>query len=63
MIICKIRDLKPGNRFIYEDTDYILVDLNPATCFVGSADQHIYCALNMKNYKVLCFMGDTTVLY
>jgi hypothetical protein len=65
MIICKIKDLKPGNRFTYEDTSYIMVDLNPSTCFVGSSkpEQTIFCALNMKTYKVNCFLSDTTVFY
>lgn len=65
MIICKIKDLKPGNRFTYEDTEYTMVDLNPSTCFVGSSklEQTIFCALNMKTYKINCFMADTTVFY
>ena len=65
MIICKIKDLKPGNRFTYEDTEYTMVDLNPSTCFVNSSklEQTIFCALNMKTYKINCFMADTTVFY
>ena len=65
MIICKIKDLKPGNRFTYEDTEYTMVDLNPSNCFVGSSklEQTIFCALNMRTYKINCFMADTTVFY
>ena len=65
MIICKIKDLKPGNRFTYENTQYIMIDMNLSNCFVGSAssEQTIFCALNMKTYKVNCFLADTTVFY
>lgn len=65
MIICKIRDLKPGNRFIYNDTQYIMVDLNPSNVFVGSCgqEQTVFCGLNMNTYKVNCFLADTTVFY
>ncbi len=65
MIICKIKDLKPGNRFTYEDTQYIMIDMNPSTCFVGSSSeaQVVFCALNMQTYKVNCFLADTTVFY
>ena len=65
MIICKIRDLKPGNRFIYEDTQYIMIDMNPSNCFVGSCGQAqtVFCGLNMNTYKVNCFLADTTVFY
>lgn len=62
---CKISKLQPGNIFTYEGTEYILVDMNPASCFVSSASktQTILCALNMSTYKVNCFMADTEVQY
>ena len=65
MIICKIKDLKPGNRFTYEDTLYTMIDLNPSDCFICSSGhkQTVFCALNMTTYKVNCFFADTTVFY
>lgn len=64
-MIYKIRDLQPGNVFIYEDTEYILVDLNLSNCFIGSASktQTIFCALNMSTYNINCFKADTEVQF
>lgn len=61
----KIKDLKPGNIFTYEDIEYILVDMNPSNCFIGSAssEQTIFCALSLNTYKINCFMADTEVYY
>lgn len=61
----KINRLQPGNLFIYDDTEYILIDMNPSNYFVSSAseNQTIFCALNMSTYKVNCFMADTEVQY
>jgi hypothetical protein len=64
-MIYKIKDLQPGNIFTHEGIEYILVDMNPSNCFIGSASetQTIFCALNMSTYKVNCFMADTEVQY
>jgi hypothetical protein len=59
-----IAQLKPGDKFYLHGKEYMLIDLNPSTCFLASSGkpQTVFSAVDLKDYKVYCFMSDTKVI-
>ena len=41
----KLSDLGPGDKFIYNDTDYIVIDMEPSGFFAGTNLPDYVCAL------------------
>ena len=59
-----IAQLKPGDKFNLHGKEYMLIDLNPSTCFLASSGkpQTVFSAVDLNDYKVYCFMSDTKVI-
>ena len=59
-----IAQLKFGDKFYLHGEKYMLIDLNPSTCFLASSGkpQTVFSAVDLKDYKVYCFMSDTKVI-
>jgi hypothetical protein len=59
-----IAQLKLGDKFYLQGKEYMLIDLNPSTCFLASSGkpQTVFSAVDLKDYKVYCFMSDTKVI-
>lgn len=59
-----IMQLKPGDKFYLHGKKYMLIDLNPSTCFLASSGkpQTVFSAVDLEDYKVYCFMSDTKVI-
>ena len=45
-----IEDLGPGDKFLYKDTYYIVIDMEPSGFFAGTNLPDYVCALNTDNY-------------
>ena len=56
-----IEDLGPGDKFLYKDTYYIVIDMEPSGFFAGTNLPDYVCALNTDNYKIMCFSKGTSV--
>lgn len=58
-----IAQLKLGDKFYLHGKEYMLIDLNPSTCFLASSGkpQTVFSAVDLTDYKVYCFMADTKV--
>ena len=46
-------ELKPGDKFKRNKTEYLLVDLIPSECFLSQPFSNFVFALNLSNYKVV----------
>lgn len=59
-----IAQLKLGDKFYFHSKEYMLIDLNPSTCFLASSGkpQTVFSAVDLTDYKVYCFMSDTKVI-
>lgn len=59
-----IAQLKLGDKFYLHGKEYMLIDLNPSTCFLASSGkpQTVFSAVDLMDYKVYCFMSDTKVI-
>ena len=59
-----IAQLKLGDKFYLHGKEYMLIDLNPSTCFLASSGkpQTVFSAVDLNDYKVYCFMSDTKVI-
>lgn len=57
----KLSDLGPGDKFIYNDTDYIVIDMKPSALFLGTDSPDYVCALSLDTYKIMCFHKDLKV--
>ena len=59
-----IAQLKLGDKFYLHGKEYMLIDLNPSTCFLASSGkpQTVFSAVDLEDYKVYCFMSDTKVI-
>lgn len=56
-----LSDLCPGDKFLYKDTYYIVVDMEPSGFFVGTNLPEYVCALDTDTYKIMCFSKDCEV--
>lgn len=50
-----IAKLEPGDRFVYKDNEFLLIDFKVSDCFISAAMPNIFCALDMQTFKVVCF--------
>ena len=57
----KLSDLDPGDKFIYKNTDYIVIDMEPSGFFLGTNLPDYVCALDLDTYKIMCFLKDEKV--
>ncbi len=57
----KVCDLEPGDKFKYEDVEYLLIDFKPFECFIGTADRSALCAVDLTTYKVILVNSDWEV--
>lgn len=48
-------NLGPGDKFIYKDVTYIIVDFKISDCFISAVMPELVCALNLDSYKIECF--------
>lgn len=50
-----LTNLKPGDKFIYNGKNYILINITPADLgfYVPTAD--VLCAVDLETYKVMGF--------
>ena len=44
-----------GDKFIYIDNIYMLIDFNLSDCFLSKPFQELVMALDMTTFKVVCF--------
>ena len=60
-----LSDLGPGDKFLYKDTYYIVVDMEPSGFFTGTNLPEYVCALDLDTYKIMCFNKtcEVEVLY
>lgn len=56
-----IKDLGPGDKFIFKEKDYLVIDMEPSGFFAGSTLPEYMCALDLDTYKVMCFGKDCEV--
>ncbi len=56
-----ISNLGPGDKFIFRDLDYLVIDMEPSGFFAGSNITEYVCALDLSTFKVMCFGKDTEV--
>lgn len=54
-------NLGPGDKFIYNDVAYIMVDFKISDCFISAVMSELVCALNLDNYKIECLDGREEV--
>jgi hypothetical protein len=57
----KLSDLGPGDKFLYKDTEYIVIDTEPSGFFAGTNITDYVCALSLDTFKVMCFLKDLQV--
>lgn len=57
----KAGDLKPGDRFKYENIEYLMIDFNPFECFMSTTDRSALCAVNLTTYKVILINSDREI--
>lgn len=59
----KLMDLKPGDKFISNKKEYMLIDLNLSTCFISPSGIvcSTVCAINTETFKVYCFDKNSEV--
>lgn len=58
----KAGDLKPGDKFIRNDEEYLLIDFTPSECFLSTAIFSCFVfALNLSTYKVVGIDKDWEV--
>ena len=57
--IMTLGDLGPGDKFIYHNTDYIVIDMEPSGFFAGTNLPEFVCALDLDTYKIMCFSKTT----
>ena len=48
-----VGELKPGDKFKRDDTEYIMVDLMPSDWFLSQPFSNFVFALNLSTYKVV----------
>ena len=46
-------DLYPGDRFIYNDKTYMLIDFSLSDCSLTTKYPEMRCALDMQTYKIV----------
>lgn len=56
-----LSDLGPGDKFLYKDTYYVVIDLEPSGFFAGTNVSEYVCALDLDAYKIMCFSKDCPV--
>lgn len=57
MTLCTaLAGLKPGDKFIYKDHEYLLIDFQSSNHFnTAVLPVELFCALDLQTYKVVCF--------
>ena len=56
-----LTDLKPGDKFIYDNVPYMLIDFNLSGIFMERAFTELLCALDLNTYKVIGLYKDWEV--
>jgi hypothetical protein len=59
--LSKVGALKPGDKFRYKDTEYLMLDFKPSECFISAAFSNLVGAVNLSTYKVICLDTDWEV--
>ena len=54
-------NLGPGDKFIYKDVTYIMIDFKISDCFISTVMPELVCALNLDNYKIEGLDGNEEV--
>ena len=57
----KLSDLGPGDKFIHQDTEYIVIDMKPSGFFLCTNLPDFVCALSLYTFKVMCFLKDEKI--
>ena len=57
----KLSTLGPGDKFIYNDTEYLVIDMELSRFSVGTILPDFVCALDLDTYKIMCFLKDEKV--
>ena len=56
-----LTELKPGDKFIYNNTEYMLINFDLAGIFMNRAFTELLCALDLNTYKVIGLYKDWEV--
>ena len=61
--IITLKALRPGDKFVKDTVEYLVIDLDISKCFVfGDKMEGLKAAVSLKDFKVFLFSGELDVI-